>query len=70
MENAMSVRAQVLGLRFISCADHRGCCLEVSDIDDRRVVKVLEGVADQRGRFWTHRPDHPRYGKKIEHLLR
>eukprot|EP00959_Pyramimonas_sp_CCMP1952_P291350 6094595-Pyramimonas_sp.AAC.1 len=70
MGNAMSMHAQVLGLQIISHADRRGCCLGVSDIDDHRVVKALEGVANHRRRFWTHRPGHPRHEKKVEHLLR
>eukprot|EP00959_Pyramimonas_sp_CCMP1952_P252030 5265995-Pyramimonas_sp.AAC.1 len=57
------------GLRFVAYADRRGCCLEVCDTDDHRVVRALQGIVDGQMRFWTHRPDHPRH-VKVEHLLR
>ena len=66
----MTTHARVLGLLFLSYADHRGCRLQFDSTDDHRVVGLLQGVSDQQGRFWTHRPGQPNYDRKIEHLLR
>jgi len=63
LENSIQVHAQTLGLEYIRFSEERGVLLEVSSMDDFRVLQIVEGLADAQLRFWTH-------SKRAQHVLR
>eukprot|EP00959_Pyramimonas_sp_CCMP1952_P016925 359028-Pyramimonas_sp.AAC.1 len=59
-----------IGLKGVPFSADRGCLLEVRKDDDRRVLRVVRGVADAQGRFWTHRSGEECDANRVQKVLR